>query len=61
MKFGQIRISNVAEIPDPNFAGEESVGNEVPQETEVVYGPGEARILFGIFAIRHQVENFGLL
>jgi hypothetical protein len=61
LKLRQISVALVAEIGDPDLAGEESVGNEVPQETEVIHRPGEARFLLGILAIRYQVENFGLL
>ena len=61
MKLGQIGVALVAEIADPDFAGEESVGYEVPQKTEVINRPGKARILLGILAIRHQVQNLGLL
>src|ERR1700744_4580353 len=60
-KFGQVAISNVAQILDANLAGKESVRGQVAQEREERHSLTYARILRDAFAICDEIEHFGPL
>ena len=60
-KLFQERVADIAEILDSDFAGEESVGGELAQESEKFNALAQAGILFRILAVGDEIKNFFLL
>src|ERR1700722_15518728 len=54
-------VSDVAEVFDTDFAGEETVGGELAQESEELDALPQAGIFLRILAVGDQVENLCLL
>src|SRR5260370_15490332 len=60
-EFGEGGVANILEVGDADFAGVEAVGGEIAQEGEEGHSLAEPRILFGVFAIGDEVEDFFFL
>src|SRR5258708_1919447 len=60
-EFAEGGVGGVLEVGDADFAGVEAIGGEVAQEGEEGYSLAERRILFCVFAVGDQVEDFFLL
>src|SRR6478752_8218975 len=60
-KTQHVGVPYIAEVFDPNLAGEKSVGGHLSQERKELHALTYLRILIGVLAERDQVENFFLL